>query len=154
MKSLFASYILCALGFVCPFAGLHRFYLEKPGTGFLYLITWGFFGIGTLIDLVRMPQLVQEQNQKFLMGQEHIPLFNWTLLNTNPEREILKIAKKHHGIVTVELAVMATNLTFSQANDLLKKLHKQGHCHRDVDDKGKEIFIFDGLNPSGPLALS
>ncbi len=41
------------------FAGLHRFYLGKPLSGFAYLVTWGFFGIGTIIDGIRMPELVR-----------------------------------------------------------------------------------------------
>jgi TM2 domain-containing membrane protein YozV len=41
------------------FAGLHRFYLGKPVSGLLYLLTWGFFGVGTIIDAIRMPDLVR-----------------------------------------------------------------------------------------------
>ena len=60
MKNLMFSYILGAAGLVSPIAGLHRFYLEKPVSGVFYVLTWGFFGIGTIIDLIRMPVLVDE----------------------------------------------------------------------------------------------
>lgn len=41
--------------FLCIFLGwlgIHRFYVGKIGTGILYLLTFGFGGIGLIIDVI------------------------------------------------------------------------------------------------------
>lgn len=50
-KSRGMALILSCIGFVA-IAGLHRFYVGKIGTGILWLLTGGLFGIGTIVDVV------------------------------------------------------------------------------------------------------
>ncbi len=52
-KSKTVSLALNILGFF-GLAGLHRLYAGKIVSGLLYLFTWGFFGVGTLIDLIKI----------------------------------------------------------------------------------------------------
>ena len=58
MKNILTAYVLAIIGLITPVAGLHRFYLNKKISGFFYLCTYGFFTIGTIIDLIRMPSLL------------------------------------------------------------------------------------------------
>ena len=50
-KSWNATFFLCL--FLGVF-GIHRFYVGKITSGILYLLTFGFFGVGTFIDLLRI----------------------------------------------------------------------------------------------------
>lgn len=50
-KSRTTALILCIIGFF-GFAGLHRMYVGKVGSGLLHFFTYGVCGIGTIIDLI------------------------------------------------------------------------------------------------------
>ena len=50
-KSRMVALILCILGFF-GFAGLHRMYVGKVGSGVLHFFTYGICVIGTIIDLI------------------------------------------------------------------------------------------------------
>ena len=43
--------LLCLL---CGGIGVHRYYVGKIGTGILYTLTFGLFGIGYLVDLIKI----------------------------------------------------------------------------------------------------
>lgn len=55
-----------ALWLFCIFSvcGVHRFYARRYFSGILYLITFGFFGLGQLIDLLLIPNMIDEENLK------------------------------------------------------------------------------------------
>ncbi|XP_013400316.1 uncharacterized protein LOC106166334 [Lingula anatina] len=57
--------------FPLGFLGLHHFYLRRFKWGLLYLLTFGLFGIGWIIDFFRLPSLVKEANQENQPSQAH-----------------------------------------------------------------------------------
>ncbi|MDO4519167.1 MAG: TM2 domain-containing protein [Eubacteriales bacterium] len=50
-KSRAVAFCLC---FFLGWLGVHRFYAGKIGTGILYIFTIGLFGIGWLVDLIKI----------------------------------------------------------------------------------------------------
>lgn len=55
--------ILTIIGFF-GVAGIQRFVVGEIGMGILYIVTIGFCGIGTIIDLVILDKMVSKYNQK------------------------------------------------------------------------------------------
>lgn len=50
------------LWFFLGVLGVHQFYLGKTGKGISYLLTFGWLGIGLLIDLFTLGKQVREVN--------------------------------------------------------------------------------------------
>lgn len=61
MKSKGIAYTLWLVG-VFGVLGLHRFYLGKIGTGFLWMFTLGLFGAGAVFDLFTLGAKVDQYN--------------------------------------------------------------------------------------------
>lgn len=56
------AYLLWGLGFV-GICGLHRIYLGQYGLGTAMLLTFGFLGVGQVIEVVTIPQATQKANE-------------------------------------------------------------------------------------------
>ncbi len=84
-RTLGLSYVLWCLGLlgVC---GLQRFYNRKPYSGTLYLLTLGLCGLGQLLDLWLMPEMVEQANALPLLRSAPLSL----------ERQLLELAR-HSG---------------------------------------------------------
>ena len=60
-KSIATAWVLHAI-LLLGFAGIHRFYLRSIGLGVVYLLTWGFCGIGLIIDLFLINSMTRSHN--------------------------------------------------------------------------------------------
>ncbi len=58
------GYLLWLFGFT----GAHRFYYGRPISGTIYFFTLGLFLIGWLVDLLLIPGLDKEADQRFSSG--------------------------------------------------------------------------------------
>lgn len=60
-KEISIAYLLW---FFLGIFGVHKFYLNRPGMGVVYILTFGFLGLGWLYDLFTLPQQVNDANSR------------------------------------------------------------------------------------------
>ncbi|MEM0981071.1 MAG: TM2 domain-containing protein [Cyanobacteria bacterium P01_H01_bin.58] len=156
-KQLTVSYILWLVGFF-GFAGLHRIYNRKFVTGFLWLFTWGLFGVGQFVDVFLVPGMAEERQLKRLKAKYGDDIYN--LINTQatpaqtvqmPTREekmvsLLKTAQKYQGQLSVTQAVMDTGFSFAETESLLQDMVKSGYVGVDNHPQtGIVVYRFEEL---------
>jgi TM2 domain-containing membrane protein YozV len=61
-RDILTAYILLAPA-LFGLSGLHRFYLGRWVSGLVWLVTGGLCGIGSIIDMVMMPRMVDDHNR-------------------------------------------------------------------------------------------
>ncbi|MDZ7953980.1 TM2 domain-containing protein [Nostoc sp. DedQUE09] len=153
---LLVSYILCAVGFI-GVGGLQRFYNGKIGTGLLWLLTGGVFGIGQFVDLFFIPNIVDEYehnlrlkagvspfgvplNQAVVASQVHRPTGNQLMV------KLIEAAESKGGVLTVTQGVKFTGASFAEVEATLKEMYKSGYVKIDNDpNTGAVTYHFHEL---------
>lgn len=155
---------LPCLFFVC---GIHRFYLGRPLSGLLYLLTFGLFGVGQLVDLLLLPGLVEEANTRHAALQAleekralraagmrpHLALPPGVMPEADtPEKfrvKLVQAAAQYGGKLSVTQGVMATGKTFEEVERALDDMVKSGYVDVTNDDStGVVVYNFGQLQPS------
>jgi len=166
------GYALWCLFFV-GLAGIHRIYLGKYGTGILWLLTFGLFGIGQLVDLFNMKKLITEANVRagYLPHPRIVQQLEGSVRELARElasgesplagvddrsrgslrHRLLKAAMENDGAISVTEGVAATDETFEEVEKTLRELVRTGYV--DVDnapDTGVIIYRFTEFGHSDP----
>jgi TctA family transporter len=157
-STAFLLWLACALGLF----GIHRFYLGRTWTGLIYLFTFGLFGVGQLVDLVRLRHLVQDENlkreafralaEKRALAGGQVPLLAAAndaapsaVLETLGMK-LLEAASARNGQLSVTEGVMVTGKPFEIVEAELDAMARSGYVGISNDpDTGMVVYTFGQL---------
>ena len=145
------AYILWAFGLM-GFCGIHRFYSGKITSGLLYFLTFGFLGVGQVLDLFLIPGMTKERNMRLLYeatiearnNSPQVTLVEKEEPQVDPMLVLLKAAAANNNVLSVGQVMLATELPIDRVESLLAQALKQGLAHVDNDEKtGAVRYYFD-----------
>ena len=146
------------LAFAVGLCGIHRIYLGKTFTGILYLFTFGLFGFGQFIDLIRLRSLVAEENLKH---EALLALAEKRALGTGQRPalalppadraaalriELTRAAARRGGRLSIPQAVVETGQDFQIVEDTLDAMARSGYVDIDNSESGAVVYVFSGLS--------
>ena len=160
MYSVIIAYFLWLLS-GCGILGFHRFYLGKKFTGFLWMCTFGLFGLGAFYDLLTLPRQVQEANlRQELLEQLRRRCSGGAMRYANdgefrvmdgkaekekPEQTALKLAKENKGVLTVSDVAMGAGISMEEAKKLLESLVSRGFAELRVRKSGSLVYVIPDM---------
>jgi len=153
------AYVLWLFG-GCGALGLHRFYLRKFGTGFIWMFSGGLGFLGAVYDFFTLPRQVEEANIRAgvrealdMRARERLADLRFDRRPSSSgsggferretmEKIILRTAKKNGGFVTPGEVAIESEYTTEQCRDALEKLAAKGFAEMRVRRSGVIVFCF------------
>lgn len=161
MYSVGIAYLLWLVS-GCGALGFHRFYLNKPATGVLWILTGGVGMVGSIYDFFTLGAQVREANiraelRRALDMGARSPLsprlryrdeeLTDYRRKESVERTILRVAKKNGGIATASEVALEADVSIDEAKAALEKLVVKGFAEMRVRKSGMIAYVFNELRP-------
>lgn len=137
------------LAFIVGTFGVHKFYLNQPGWGFLYLLfCWtgipSFAGfLEGVLYLVRSDEdFVRRYGQPMLAAPAQAPTLMTTQVQKLPstpkehEKFLLQYAQRHRGQISMAHLMTEFELRLDKVEDALASLSAKGIVVSEIDDTG------------------
>lgn len=138
--------------------GIQRFYLGKPISGVIWFCTGGLFFMGTIYDLITLPNQVKEYNR--MIGYDGDPSYedpsiieaNYTVVR-EPSEAPAPVKPKSIEAQVIELAELAdmnqlnlkdvikAGISLEDGKRVLEKFAEEGVCE-EVSMDGLKIYCF------------
>lgn len=142
-------------------AGLHRFYLGKPISGIVFLLTGGLFGIGTIYDAITMGRQVREAEIEDRLARplgyddddDYVIRVSRGGSGRRPEPEdlehlILRTAKESNGVVSPTQIALEARCSAEEAREQLESMVRNGFAEIKVKRSGHIVYVIpDFLTP-------
>ena len=151
MYSLGVAYLLWAIGGFGTL-GLHRFYLRRPGTGVLWLLTGGVFGIGAVVDLFRLPTIVreaeiEEDSRELLREAAEAGAVAGAVAGAEAgaeslEQVILRVARAGGGLVSPPQVATSSHWSLDDARACLDEMVRKGHAEQRATKTGSPPLVY------------
>lgn len=145
------------LGIFIGIGGLHRFYNGKIASGLLWLFTGGLFGIGQFIDLLLIPDMVDEyeMRKRARLGLLYDPAQPAVTRTLEPSQQpeaiplrikLLKAAQTRGGKLSVTQGVVDTGADFAEVEAELVAMAKKGYAGiQNEPNTGVVVYDFHEL---------
>lgn len=164
MNNVGTAYVLW-LGCLLQLHGLHRLYNGKIFTGLLWMFSFGLFGVGQVIDLLLIPNMVQSHNQKlrerYGLSPAGVPLIQPEVQEViqveaaQPDRilssqlmaQLLKAAEARGGKLSIAQGVLETGASFSEVENAVRNLIRAGYV--EISNQPTRSIIIPELRPQG-----
>jgi len=136
--------------------GLQRYYLGQSLVGTLYLLSFGFCGIGQLMDLFLIPGLVERSNrtvaaQRLLAGPQ--PTASQAMAGDGSGDQVLplrspaaltleqKILKRcEHEPASLAHFILATGEPSGKIRAVVEEMAAQGLLRQTISDSGSVLY--------------